>query len=399
MTPTIVKNLFEARQHAVTEYRALDSDITGEPTAEQAEGLARIDASIRSYDERIASGLQAIEAEQRAIEAVGRLRGLPGPVVAPNSDADQRMAILAGRPSEDGLQRRAVEFNWAEARDLSKGTASAGGNLVPTNFVSDLYRRVQEASAAVMSSARIVRTASGSSLQFPRQDSYSTAAIIGEGAGITESDPAFGLVTLGAFKYAFAVQVPSELLADEAVGLESFLSDQGGWALGHGMGAHFIAGTGSGQPQGVVPGAAVTVAAAGASAIAGDDLINLLHGVPSMARERGVFVMRDATLSSVRKLKDSTGQYLWQPGLAVGQPDTLLGRPVYTDPAVPVVATTNRSVVFGDMGGYIVRLAGPVRVERSDEFAFVNDLVTYRFIARADGRVLDQTAIAALVHP
>jgi HK97 family phage major capsid protein len=101
--------------------------------------------------------------------------------------------------------------------------------------------------------------------------------------------------------------------------------------------------------------------------------------------------MRDATLASVRKLKDSQNQYLWQPGLQVGAPDVLLGKPVYTDPNVAAVATSAKSVIFGDISAYYVRIAGGVRFERSDDFAFQNDLVTFRAIVRGDGILADQT--------
>ena len=135
----------------------------------------------------------------------------------------------------------------------------------------------------------------------------------------------------------------------------------------------------------------------GAGAVAGaftaDDLIDLYYSVIAPYRNSTscAWLMRDATMGAVRKLKDSQGQYLWQPSIQVGVPDTLLGKPVHTDPNVAAVGTGAKSVVFGDFSQYAVRMAGGVRFERSDSFAFNTDLVTYRAIIRADGVTLDQT--------
>ena len=98
----------------------------------------------------------------------------------------------------------------------------------------------------------------------------------------------------------------------------------------------------------------------------------------------------DSTLATARKLKDTTNQYLWAPGLA-GAGDTILGKPVVTDPNVAAVALSAKSLAFGDLSAYYVRLAGGIRFERSDDFAFQSDLVTFRCIVRGDGILVDQS--------
>jgi HK97 family phage major capsid protein len=99
---------------------------------------------------------------------------------------------------------------------------------------------------------------------------------------------------------------------------------------------------------------------------------------------------KDSTLATARKLKDTTNQYLWAPGLA-GAGDTILGKPVVTDPNVAAVALSAKSLAFGDLSAYHVRLAGGIRFERSDDFAFQSDLVTFRCIVRGDGILVDQS--------
>jgi HK97 family phage major capsid protein len=112
---------------------------------------------------------------------------------------------------------------------------------------------------------------------------------------------------------------------------------------------------------------------------------------PYRASSACYWLMRDATVANARKLKDSTGQYLWQPSLQMGAPDMFLGKPVLTDPNVAAVALSAKSVLFGDFSQYFVRLAGGVRFERSDDYAFNTDLVTFRALLRADGSLVDLT--------
>jgi HK97 family phage major capsid protein len=128
-------------------------------------------------------------------------------------------------------------------------------------------------------------------------------------------------------------------------------------------------------------------------AFTADNLIDLYYSVIAPYRNSAScgWLMRDATLGAARKLKDGQGQYLWQPSIQVGVPDTLLGKPVQTDPNVAAVAVNAKSVVFGDFAQYYVRMAGGVRFERSDDFAFDSDLTTFRAIIRADGLTVDQT--------
>ncbi len=103
------------------------------------------------------------------------------------------------------------------------------------------------------------------------------------------------------------------------------------------------------------------------------------------------WILNDTTAGSIRKIKTTEGQYIWQPSMVAGTPDTILGKPVLTDPTMPAIAASAESVVFGDMSQYFVRMAGGIRFERSDEFAFNADLVTFRALMRADAALVDLT--------
>jgi HK97 family phage major capsid protein len=155
-----------------------------------------------------------------------------------------------------------------------------------------------------------------------------------------------------------------------------------------------VTGTGTSQPQGVAnsPTVGKTGTTGQTLTVTGGDLIDLYHSVVSAYRRNGTWLMNDLSLAIVRKIRDDTGgtglgNFLWQPGLSAGAPDLLLGRPVVTDPNVAVMAANAYSIAFGDFSlFYTIRDVDGVRFERSDDFAFANDLVSFRAIIRTDGR-------------
>lgn len=392
MSTEAIKANFDARQHAVQELRALDGAAMGrEYTAEERQTEERLNGAITEFDARIAKGLGDAERQALQVEHEARFAALApaAPAVEErNADQDRLGAFLRG-------EVRSIEFA-PEARALSKGTTTAGGFSVPTSFYAQLVEHMFDTSTIMANGAQVMNTTSGEDIQVPKTSSYSAASIVSEAGTIGASDPALAQVTMKAYKYAFLTSVSSELIQDSAVDLLGFLARQGGVALGNGMGAHFINGTGTGQPTGAKT-ATVGKTTALATAITADEVIDTFHSLAAVYRNNASWVFNDAVIAYIRKLKDSTNQYLWQPGLVAGAPDTLLGKPVLTDPAMDSAVTTGKVTgLFGDLGGYFVRQAGPVRIERSDEFAFNTDQITFRFISRADGNIVDANALRTL---
>lgn len=292
----------------------------------------------------------------------------------------------------------------AEARALTVGTATAGGDTVPTTFYNRLIQHLIQNSAIMQAGVTVLNTSGGETIQVPKTTAHSSGGRVdsagsgdgrGEGLAIPESDPTFGQIPLNAYKYGILLQISRELLDDTGVDLEGYLSMQAGRALGNAFGADAVVGTGSKQPRGVVTDA--TLGKTGATGTVGvftaDDLIDLQYSVisPYRASQACYWMMQDVTIAQVRKLKDANGQYLWQPSVQAGAPDILLGKPVLTDPNVPATGLAHKSVLFGDFSQYFVRMAGGLRFERSDDFAFDTDMVTYRCIMRADAALVDLT--------
>ena len=232
--------------------------------------------------------------------------------------------------------------NFNEIRTLSKLTAGAGGNTVPTSFYDRIIAHLIETAAILDAGATVMQTGGGESIQVPKTTAHSSAAIVTEGAAIAASDPAFGQITLGAYKYGLLIQVSRELIADTGADLEGYLSMQAGRALGNAFGAHAITGTGTGQPRGIVTDATlgVTTGTGVAGVPTADNLIDLYYSVipPYRNSPNAAWIVRDSTIGALRKMKDTTGQYLWQPGLVDGAPDRFLGKRVITDPDVAATA-------------------------------------------------------------
>ncbi|MEU9616944.1 phage major capsid protein [Streptomyces sp. NPDC048209] len=391
----LIKRLQERRANVWEQAKALLDEAEGRDnpgfTAEEEETYQRLNSDLDSIDARAKA---MAEGEQRAKDAeasFATLMAKPETVRQdPRKDSEMRRWARGEARSFEVTPPEGVAF-----RDLTKGTATAGGHTVPTTFYGQLMAHLIEVSGIMMAGPNVLNTTSGETIDVPVTTAFSTAAITPEGTAITESDPAFAKRSLGAYKYGVLLQASSELLADTGVSLEAFLSEQAGRALGNAFGVHAITGDGSSKPTGVMTTATTgkTGGTGAAGAFTADDLIDLYYSVIAPYRNSTScgWLMRDATMAAARKLKDQQGQYLWQPSIQLGVPDTLLGKPVHTDPNVAAVGLGAKSVAFGDFSQYWVRMAGGVRFERSDDYAFNSDLVTYRAIIRADGLLVDQT--------
>ncbi|MFF8839581.1 phage major capsid protein [Streptomyces sp. NPDC015130] len=401
--PSFIQQIQDRRNSAWEQAKALLDTAEADNrdlTAEEEQTYQRINTEIGQIDERVKT---LLEAEQRTRDADAAFRQLlekePNPE-ARGSAADQELKRvrdwLTGASGSRSLDIAPDSALPLDQRTLSKLTAAAGANTVPISFYNRLVQHMIETSGVLAAGPTVLRTATGEQMQIPKTTAHSaSASIVAEAGTLSANEPTFGQVALDAYKYGFLLQVSHELANDTAVDLLGYLAMQAGRALGNGFGTHLVTGDGSSKPNGVLTASTLgkTGAASVAGAPAGDDLIDLFYSIIAPYRQSSScgWLMRDATVAAIRKLKDSTGQYLWQPGLQAGSPDTILGKPVRTDPNVPAVALGAKSILFGDFSTYFVRQVETLRFERSDDFAFNTDLITYRAILRGDGDQVDTT--------
>jgi HK97 family phage major capsid protein len=398
----IVKRLRERRLNVWNDARALTERAVEENRALSAEEQGQWDAhmgELDNLDTRIKSALDTEQRAKDADDAFNRLEGKPQ-VAGRQQDNQAATELRAFLRGDQGAPRyidvRPQGTGPIQFRALSKLTTGAGGNTVPTSFYDQLVAHLIEVSGVMQTNPTVLNTNSGETIQIPKTTAHSTAASAAEAATLPSSDPTFGLVSLGAYKFGWTGRVSRELVDDTGVDLEGYLSMQAGRALGNKFGADLVTGTGTAQPTGFMTSVTIgvtgtTTGQSGAPQYA--DLVDLMYSViaPYRSSRSCYWIMRDATVGSLRKLRDTTGQPIWQPSMQIGAPDLLLGKPIVTDPFMPAVATGAQSVAFGDFSQFFVRMVGGIRFERSDDFLFDSDMVAYRAILRGDGALVDLT--------
>jgi HK97 family phage major capsid protein len=374
----------ELRNRAWEEAKALLDAAAAEKrdlSAEEEQKYARINEDLNKRSETIKQ-LQADEARELNIAEATRGKRTAEETREVQNDADLVRALCRG-------EVRSVTF---EKRDV---LTSSTGAPVPTSFYDQIVEHMVVAGPMLQTST-MINTAGGEALQIPRTSAYSTATLTAQGSAFSESDPTFqAFITLNAYKYGHLIQVSREMIDDSGVDLLGFLARQSGIAIGVAVNTALTTGTDSTMPNGiaVAAGSGVTGSTAVVGAFTADNLIDLSYSVNSAYRRMpGTgWMMATSALAATRKLKDTYGQYLFQPSLQAGQPDQLLGYAIYENPDVAAVGTANKSVLFGNLREYYVRMAGGISFERSDDYAFANDLITFRARVRIDGD-LPQTA-------
>ena len=280
---------------------------------------------------------------------------------------------------------------------LQEGTDSEGGYLVPDEFERTLVEALEEENV-FRTLAHVIKTSSGDR-KIPVVASKGTASWVDEEGAYTESDDAFSQVSIGAYKLGTMIKVSEELLADSVFDLEAYISKEFARRIGAREEESFFNGDGKGKPLGILAakdGAEVGVTAASATAITADEVIDLFYSLKAPYRKNAVWVLNDATVKQIRKLKDSTGQYLWQPSLVAGTPDTILGRPVKTSAFMPTAAAGAKTIAFGDFKYYWIADRQGRTFKKLSELYAANGQVGFMGTQRVDGKLILPEAIKVL---
>ena len=280
---------------------------------------------------------------------------------------------------------------------LQEGTDSEGGYLVPDEFERTLVEALEEENV-FRTLAHVIKTSSGDR-KIPVVASKGSASWVDEEGAYQESDDAFSQVSIGAYKLGTMIKVSEELLADSVFDLEAYISKEFARRIGAREEESFFNGDGKGKPLGILAaagGAEVGVTAASATAITADEVIDLFYSLKAPYRKNAVWVLNDATVKQIRKLKDSTGQYLWQPSLVAGTPDTILGRPVKTSAFMPTAAAGAKTIAFGDFKYYWIADRQGRTFKKLSELYAANGQVGFMGTQRVDGKLILPEAIKVL---
>ena len=280
---------------------------------------------------------------------------------------------------------------------LQIGTDSEGGYLVPDEYEKTLVEALEEENI-FRKLAHVISTSSGDR-KIPVVASKGSASWVDEEGTIPDSDDAFNQVSIGAYKLGTLIKVSNELLNDSVFNLESYISKEFARRIGSKEEDAFFNGNGTGKPVGIfnaTGGAEVGVTAASATAITADEIIDLFYSLKAPYRKNAVWILNDATIKAIRKLKDNNGNYLWQPALTAGTPDTILGRPVYTSSYVPTIAAGAKTIAFGDFSYYWIADRAGRNFKKLTELYAANDQTGFVATQRVDGKLILPEAIKVL---
>jgi HK97 family phage major capsid protein len=316
----------------------------------------------------------------------------------PNSNGDTK----TGRASDEYKKSfwnamRVKTPNYEVINALQVGTDSEGGYLVPDEFEKTLVQGLEEENI-FRTLAKVITTSSGDR-KIPVVSSKGTASWIDEEGAIPESDDAFGQVSIGAYKLGTMIKVSEELINDSVFNIESYLAKEFGRRIGAKEEEAFFIGDGSGKPTGIfnaTGGAELGITTASATAITIDEIMDFFYSLKSPYRKNATFVMNDATVKAIRKLKDGNGNYIWQPSLTAGTPDTILNRPVVTSTYVPNISAGEKTIAFGDFGYYWVADRQGRSFKRLNEIYAPTGQVGFMATQRVDGKLILPEAIKVL---
>ena len=280
---------------------------------------------------------------------------------------------------------------------LRIGEDEHGGYLVPDEYQRTLIEALQEQNI-FRQLAHVISTSSGDR-KIPVAVSKGTAAWIDENAAYPESDDSFGQISISAYKLATMIKVSDELLHDSVFDVPSYIAREFARRIGAAEEEAFFVGDGAGKPTGILSatgGAEIGVTAASATAITFDEVMDLYYSLRSPYRRSAVFIMNDSTVKALRKLKNGNGDYIWQPSVTAGTPDTILNRPVYTSAFVPALAGSAKPILFGDMNYYWIADREGRRFQRLNELYAPNGQVGFLSSERVDGKLILPEAVKCL---
>jgi HK97 family phage major capsid protein len=400
---------------AFEEKRALTADEQRQWDAWDEE-MTTIDTQVQTID----AGEKRQLATESAISGIlgqrevtgSALQQLPG--MSFEQEAEEFRALVK-KPAGEGIdlrwpttfERRMLGNPGYEYRALTDASVP-----MPTSFIHQLYTYLVDTSSIRQAGATVISTTTGESILVPRATAEGAALWTAEGGALSASDPTLGSITLGSHKLGKLIQVSKELATDVGFDLVGYLAQSSGRNIGVLTNAAYVSGTGTTQPTGIISASIIGLTgAAGAGGTVGlptatggdygvDYFVDLYHSIIPQYRPRASWMMLDSTIKYVRKLKDTLGRFIWEPSLQAGVPDTILGKPVYANPAFPTFgAGTNGVIAFGDFSAYYIRDLTPLRFERSDEYAFGTDQISFRALMRTDGNLVDTNAVKTYCCP
>jgi len=325
---------------------------------------------------------EALDAELRAttrppLESVGS-----------NGEARNGKSAAEHRVAFDKFVRTGDNSELRTYAPMSDG--AQGAFLVPQGFQYELEQALK-AFGGMFQVARIVPTPTGNPLLWPTSnDTGSLGEQVAENTSVSQLNPTLNSIQLNGWKWSTKmVNVSNELLQDSAFDVDAYLRELFVARLGRILNQRFTLGVGTTEPKGITVAATAGPTATAVGVVNYDDLVELEHSVDPAYRQGAKFMLHDTTLKAIKKLKDAQGHPLWVPGLAMREPDTILGYQYVINQDMPVIATGAKQMLFGALDKYIIRSVKELSILRlTERYAELGQTAFIGF-ARYDGNLID----------
>jgi len=354
--------------------------------AADAERMDAILAEIEAIDGDIARENRRVQlaADEPAAQHAAALNAATRTPGAHGDESRALRAFMAGGISNmaDEDRARMLARQTPDIRNaMSTTTTTEGGFTVATEYQRSLEIAMR-AYGGMRTVAHAIRTATGATMNFPTTDPTSEEGeIVGQNSPVSGLDTTFNNLQLSVFKYSSKkIALPFELVQDSFIDIEAYIQSLLAMRLGRVQNRHFTIGDGVTQPNGIVT--AVGTGKIGATGqtlnVVYDDLVDLEHSVdPAYRSMPGVgYMMHDSSVRVVRKIKDAQNRPIFVPGYEAdamingGAPDRLMGRPIYINQHMPVMAANAKSILFGQMSKYVIRDVMDLTIFRMTDSAF-----------------------------
>ncbi|MBQ4494306.1 MAG: phage major capsid protein [Selenomonadaceae bacterium] len=320
---------------------------------DEDESLSVEEAETYDKMEKRARELQNKIAREEAWAACKPILNNPGEGVQNFLPTRSARGIVGGEYHKNFLNAFRTNFRHAH-NELREGALASGGYLLPTEMHDEIISALSEENI-FRQIGKTIATASEHKITIVA--TKPTAAWVGEGEEISFSNENFGQISLSAYKLAVSLKVSNELLQDSFYNLEDHFIKEFSAEFARAEENAFLNGTGENSPKGILPMLAASATGAlqtTGTEITADDLISLQFSIDRVYRKKAVWLMNDATLAHIRRLKDSTGNFIWQPSLTDEEPSKIFGQAVYTSAFMPAPAAGNVAVLYGDFADYFL---------------------------------------------
>ena len=385
-------DLFLARERKISEGKTFLDARTGEDGKVSAADASAF-SSITNEVDKMTNEIDR-RMSQPTSQPIYMQPGNPNPFTTNTETRAHRGGGVAGGEYKDAFLTQLRNGFRTAQNFLQEGQQALGGYTVPQEMHNEIITALEDENV-FRKIGNVIQTSSERRIAV--QATRPAAAWKREGEAITFGDVNFASKTIGAYKCAAAVDISNELLFDSFYDLETWITAEFAKSIAAAEENAFLNGSGIDEPAGLIPAldSSATITTAGTS-IAADDIINLVYKLKRPYRKNAAFVLNDTTLAAVRKLKDSTGNFLWTPSLTDAEPDRLLGVPCYTSAYAPEISTGAIVALFGDFSRYLIGQRGGLTMRRLDELHAANDMTGFVMIERVDAVLADSAAVVGL---